>query len=151
MIYFRAGLWLTSNLSLFPILDSDSCFLRWGRILSIPHGPRPRGSLLAKLATLPGSGHHPSVCRHPTRFTPKASDLQDPFYRQSGFVVRIRALSDYSFSFLRRPFVTLARLSVVDSPALISFAMALDLLDPSDAILASWAGTWLCPAILFLW
>ena len=89
------------------------------------------------LAALPGSGHHPAVCRHPTRSTPEASDLQDPFYRQLGFVVRIRALSDYSFSFLRWPFATLARLSIVDSLTLIGSAMALDLLDPFDAILAS--------------
>ena len=101
------------------------------------------------LAALPGSGHHPAVCRHPTGLIPEASDLQDPFYRQSGFVVRIRALSDYSFSFLRRPFATLARLSIVDSSALIGFAMALDLLDPFDAIPALWFGTGLCPTPLF--
>ena len=95
------------------------------------------GPFLAMLAALPGSGHHPAVCCHPTRFIPEASDLQDPFYCQSGFVVRIRALSDYSFSFLRRPFATLARLSIVDSSTLIGSAMALDLLDPFDTILAS--------------
>ena len=98
------------------------------------------GPSCAMPAALSGSGHHPTVRYHSSHFIPVALDLQDPFWRQSGFVVRNRALSDYSFSFLMRRSANLARLSIVDSLTLIHSFMALDLLDPFDAIRASFSG-----------
>ena len=103
------------------------------------------GPSCAMPAALSGSGHHPTVRYHSSHCLPEALDLQDPFWRQSGFVVRNRALSDYSLSFLMRLSSNLARLSVVDSLTLIHSFMALDLLDPFDAMRASSSGSGLCP------
>ena len=54
-------------------------------------------------------------------------------------------MSDYSVSLVMRRSVNLARLSIVDSLTLIHSFMALDLLDPFDAMRASFSGSGLCP------
>ena len=98
------------------------------------------GPFFAMSAALSGSGHHPTVRYHSSHYLPEALDLQDPFWRQSGFVLRNRALFDYSLSFLMRLSSHLARLSIVDSLTPIHPFMALDLTDPSGAIRASFSG-----------
>ena len=102
----------------FPILDSDSCLLRWGRILSIPHGQRPRGSRLAMLASLPGLGHDPAECRHLILSVPEALDLQDPLPIGSSWPVTGRHLTVSIYFYLRLSLVTPGRALIMEPSTL---------------------------------